>query len=179
MRVPSLTQSRALLEVITVRLATHPVAIQEYVERTLLFHVMNPSDLKVLVETAIEQLVTEGFIDVDSSGSYEPTQLSKATVSSYMTPEDGLLIHDELRRALQAFVMDGEMHVFYLLTPIQLHGTLEIDWQIFRREMENLDDSGMRVLSYIGINPGLVIKMYGRAFYIPVLLPRDDRFQGQ
>lgn len=154
-----LTCSRALLEVITVRLATHPIAIQEYVRRTLLFHIMEAQNLDLMVEEAIHQLIADGFIEVDNSGSYQATQLSRAVVSSYMTPEDGLLVHGELRRALQAFVMDGELHVFYLFTPIQLNGMTEIDWQIFRREMENLDDSGMRVLRLIGVNPGLVNKM--------------------
>ena len=154
-----LTCNRALLEVITVRLATHPVAIQEYVRRTLLFHSMDWDDLHKLIETATEQLVEEGFVVVDSNDSYEATLLSKATVSSYMTPEDGLLLYDELQRAMRAFVMDGDMHIFYLFTPISFHGITEIDWQIFRREMENLDDSGMRVLKHVGVNPGLVIKM--------------------
>ena len=152
--------NRALLEVITVRLATHPIAVQEYLRRTLLFHTIHWDRLQKMVEIAIEQLTVEGFITIDNSGSYEASQLSRATVSSYMTPEDGLLIHDELRRAMQAFVMDGEMHIFYLFTPIHFYGTTEIDWQIFRREMENLEDSGMRVLKQIGVNPGLVIKMY-------------------
>ena len=154
-----LTCNRALLEVITVRLATHPIAIQEYVRRTLLFHTMEAQDLDSMVEKAINQLIADGFIEVDNSGSYQATQLSRAVVSSYMTPEDGLLIHGELQRALQAFVMDGELHVFYLFTPIHLNGMTEIDWQIFRREMENLDDSGMRVLRLIGVKPGLVNKM--------------------
>lgn len=155
-----LKRNRALLEVITVRLATHPIAIQEYVRRTLLFHTIEPQILDGMVDEAIEQLTTDGFVEPDSSGSYQATRLSKATVSSYLTPEDGLLIHDELRRALQAFVMDGEMHIFYLFTPIQLNEMTEIDWQIFRREMEDLDDSGMRVLGLIGVNPGLVNNMY-------------------
>ena len=154
-----LTCNRALLEVITVRLATHPIAIQEYVRRTLLFHTMETQNLNSMVEKAIDQLKADGFVEVDNSGSYQATRLSRAVVSSYMTPEDGLLIHGELRRALQAFVMDGELHVFYLFTPIQLNGMTEIDWQIFRREMENLDESGMRVLHLIGVNPGLVNKM--------------------
>lgn len=154
-----LTCNRALLEVITVRLATHPIAIQEYVRRTLMFHTMEAQDLGLMVEKAIDQLIADGFIEVDNSGSYQATQLSRAVVASYMTPEDGLLVHGELRRALQAFVMDGDLHVFYLFTPIQSNGMTEIDWQIFRREMENLDDSGMRVLRLIGVNPGLVNKM--------------------
>ena len=120
---------------------------------------MDWDDLHKLIETATKQLLKESFIVINSNDSYEATLLSKATVSSYMTPEDGLLLYDELQRAMRAFVMDGDMHIFYLFTPISFHGITEIDWQLFRREMENLDDSGMRVLKHVGVNPGLVIKM--------------------
>jgi hypothetical protein len=149
-----------LLEVITVRLATHQAAILEYVQRTLLFHTVEPSLLHSMVEKAIQELITAGFLTIGRIGSYEATRLSQATVGSFMSPEDGLLVHDELQQALRAFVMDGEMHIFYLFTPVQLYGQIELDWQIFRREMESLDDSGLRVLGFIGVNPALVNKMY-------------------
>ena len=150
---------RALLEVITVRLATYDAAVQEYVQRTLLFHTINLTLLESMVESAIRQLVSEGFLEVDKTGCYEATRLGQAVVKSFMSPEDGLLVHDELQRALQAFVMDGEMHVFYLFTPVQLYALVEIDWQLFRRQLEGLDDSGLRALSFIGVNPGLVNRM--------------------
>ena len=163
-RERALKYGRALLEVITVRLATHEAAIQEYVQRTLLFHTIELSLLDSMVEVAIGELVSAGFLTIDKTGSYEPTRLSQATVGSFMTPEDGLLVHDELQQALRAFVMDGELHIFYLFTPVQLYGLADLDWQIFRREMESLDDSGLRVLGFIGVNPALVNKMYSDEF---------------
>ncbi|KAL8953695.1 MAG: hypothetical protein Q9222_000440 [Ikaeria aurantiellina] len=150
---------RALLEVITVRLATHMNTIDEYVQRTLLCHTMDRAQLKVWVEDTIRELETAGQITVDSNGSYEATPLSRATVGSCMTPEDGVFVHDELQRALRAFVMDGEMHVFYMFTPISIWGLGDINWRIFRREVERLDESGMRVLEFVGIKPAFVNRM--------------------
>lgn len=150
---------RALLEVITVRLATHMAAIQEYVQRTLLYHTMDRVQLDTMVTTTLEELLASELITLDSLGSYEATALSQATVASYLTPEDGIFIHGELRRALQAFVMDGEMHMFYTFTPVHNSGVSEINWPIFRREMESLDESGLRVLNFVGVNPGLVNRM--------------------
>lgn len=150
---------RALLEVITVRLATHETAIEEYVQRTLLCHTIDSGPLETMVETAIRELVSEGFLTIDKFGSYEPSRLSKATVNAFMTPEDGLLVHDELHQALQAFVMDSEIQIFYLFTPVQLHSLVDVNWQIFRRELNNLDDSGLRALGFIGVNPAEVNKM--------------------
>jgi len=151
--------NRALLEVITVRLATHMTTIQEYIQRTLLFHSMDRQLLDALVQTTIEDLMASGMIAVDGAGSYAATLLSQAIIASSLTPEDGMFIHGELQRALRAFVMDGEMHVFYMFTPVQLPVLGDINWPIFRREMDGLDESGIRVLEFVGVNPGLVNRM--------------------
>ena len=149
---------RALLEVITVRLATHLSAIQEYVQRTLLYHSMDRALLATMVSNTLEELIGSGLVTVDSFGTFEATLLSKATVASSLTPEDGIFLHGELRRALQAFVMDGEMHIFYTFTPLY-NAQTDINWPIFRRELESLDESGLRVLEFVGVNPGLVNRM--------------------
>lgn len=149
---------RALLEVITIRLATHTAAIEEYVQKTLLYHTMDRALLDTMVSKTLEELIESGLVTVDSFGSYEATLLSQATVASSLTPEDGIFIHGELRRALRAFVMDGEMHIFYTFTPLYNSQT-DINWPIFRRELESLDESGLRVLEFVGVNPGLVNRM--------------------
>ena len=149
---------RALLEVITVRLATHMAAIQEYVQKTLLYYTMDRTLLDTMVSKTLEELIDSGLVTVDKFGSYEATLLSQATVASYLTPEDGIFLHGELRQALRAFVMDGEMHIFYTFTPLYSSQT-DINWPIFRREMESLDESGLRVLEFVGVNPGLVNRM--------------------
>lgn len=149
---------RALLEVITVRLATHQAAIHEYVQKTLLYHTMDRALLDAMMSKTLEELTKSGLVTVDNFGSYEATLLSQATVASYLTPEDGIFLHGELRRALRAFVMDGEMHIFYTFTPLYSSQT-DINWPVFRREMESLDESGLRVLDFVGVNPGFVNRM--------------------
>lgn len=152
--------SRALLEVITVRLATHINAIDEYIQRTLLYHTMDKVRLKDWVAETINELQITAQISLDSMGMYQATPLSRATVGACMTPEDGVFVHDELRRALQAFVMDGEMHVFYMFTPVNISNIGDINWRIFRTEIEKLDESGLRVLEFVGINPAFVNRMF-------------------
>ncbi|KAL8809130.1 MAG: hypothetical protein Q9200_003695 [Gallowayella weberi] len=159
---------RALLEVLTIRLATHAGAIDEYVRRTLLHHSMDKDELRLWVETTMKELQSTGQIRIDATGSYEATPLARATVGSCMTPEDGVFVHDELQRALRAFVMDGEMHVFYMFTPINIWGIGDINWRIFRGEVDGLDESGMRVLDFVGISPAA---NSGRQ------LPEDDEEQ--
>lgn len=166
---------RALLEVITVRLATSPESVNAYMKKTLLYHsVVNSGanednrtaakvDLRPLwadVEASLEALQTIGFVGKGEFGDYEPTRFGKAVVASALDPEDAVFIHSELQRALQAFVLDGEMHVLYTFTPV--HDTIgtAINWRRFWEEMEQLDESGLRVLRFLGLKPSVISKMW-------------------
>jgi replicative superfamily II helicase len=61
-----------------------------------------------------------------------------------------------MRRALECFVMDGEMHVLYLFTPLQTNSPSDVSWPIFRDQIEDLDESGMRALRCVGVSPSMV-----------------------
>ena len=137
------------MEVLAIRLATHTNAINDYISRTLLYHTMDRVVLNEMVETTIQELIDTHLVTVDNTGSYEATLLGQAIVVSSLTPEDGIFIHEELQRALRAFVMDGEMHIFYTFTPVQSAGLANINWPLFRREMDGLDESGLRVLRFV------------------------------
>ena len=64
------------------------------------------------MESALRELIDEELLRLKDDESYEATQLGQAVVASAFAPEDGLFVHDELKRALKAFVMDGDMHIF-------------------------------------------------------------------
>ncbi|PGH19211.1 hypothetical protein AJ80_04182 [Polytolypa hystricis UAMH7299] len=148
---------RALLEAIATRLISSWDAINEYVERTLLYQTTEREDLMSMVESTLQELLESGLLEHKEDGSYKPTRLGQAVVASSFSPEDGVFIHDELKRALQSFVMDGEMHVFYMFAP--LGSSLDIDWSAFRDEINKLDDSGIRALTLIGVKPAFVNSM--------------------
>lgn len=137
----------------------HMDAIQDYVQRTLLFHTMERDSLDNMVNSTMDDLIASGLVTLTSTGSYEATLLGHAIIASSLTPEDGIFLHGELQRALQAFVMDGDMHIFYTFTPLQGSLAADINWPIFRREMEALDESGLRVLRFVGVKPSFVNKM--------------------
>ncbi|KAI8194013.1 DNA polymerase theta [Colletotrichum sp. SAR 10_65] len=149
---------RALLEVIAVRLATSKDALDDYLSKTLLAHAGPSEPLQECVETSLRNLQSMGFITADVLGNYQPTKLGHAIVASALDPDDGVFIHKELEKALQAFVMDGEMHILYTFTPVHDFGT-NINWQVFRNEMENLDDSGHRVLGFLGLKRAVINRL--------------------
>ena len=147
---------RALLEVVATRLATHPGGIQEYVERTLLYRTQNAGAVAATVSAALQDLELESFIRRTEEDCYEATALGQATVASGFSPEDGRFIYAELRRAMQAFVLDTELHIFYTFSPVSSLDATRIDWPSFRQAVESLDESDLRVLSFCGVNPAFI-----------------------
>jgi replicative superfamily II helicase len=147
---------RALLEVIVTRLANSRQTVDDYVRKSLLFQTVDHTMVWSMLADGIHDLCTTSLIRNTSFDSFEPTLLGQAIVASSLTPEDGIFVHNEMRRALESFVMDGEMHIFYLFTPVQTTTLGDISWPVFRDQLENLDESGMRALRCVGINPSLV-----------------------
>ncbi|KAL1970531.1 hypothetical protein VTN77DRAFT_4175 [Rasamsonia byssochlamydoides] len=150
---------RALLEAIATRLVSGREAIQEYMECTLLYRTRDKAEILDLIESALGELVKEELVRLRDDESYEPTRIGQAIVASSFAPDDGLFVYDELRRALQAFVMDGEMHIFYMFTPLQVAQNTNIDWPTFRDQLDALDESGLRALQFVGVQPGFVNTM--------------------
>lgn len=148
----------ALLEVIAIKLATGRASLDDYIGKTLLAQTTEPATIDSLVETSLKNLQAMGFIDIDEHSDFQATQLGKAIVASALDPEDGVFIHKELKKALKAFVMDGDMHILYTFTPVN-DSVADINWRVFWNEMEALDESGLRVLKLLGLKPTEVARM--------------------
>lgn len=127
-------------------------------KKTLLYHTIDQEELRLMVEMTLKDLLENKLVEETQSYSYEATRLGQALVASSLAPEDGLFVHRELRKSLEAFVLDGEMHVLYTFTPVQaMQGN--INWQIFRKEVDMLDESNLRALGFVGLKPLLINKM--------------------
>ena len=153
---------RAVLEVLCTRMISTYDGLQDYAQNSLLWHTaLNHKVVLDMLDTAILALLTDRLIEVSEHDTYVPTALGCAIVASGLTPEDGLFVHADLRQALSSFVMDSEMHLFYLFTPIPqptagFPMTNEVSWPTFRTLLEQLDEPSLRALRLIGINPALV-----------------------
>jgi hypothetical protein len=101
-----------------------------------------------------------GYEAYPKSNSLEcnATRLGQATVSSSLAPEDGFFIHRELHKSLGSFVMGCDMQALYAFTRLQV-AYAHINWQIFRKEVEALDGSDMKVLFFVGLNPAIISKV--------------------
>ena len=156
---------RATLEVIATRMISTYEELQEYAENSLLWQTASSHEMVLdMLDTALTALLGDKLIEVTEFDTYTPTPLGAAIVASGLTPEDGLFVHSDLRQAISSFVMDSEMHLFYLFTPIPsvsstTSSTLDISWVTFRNMLEKLDEPSIRALQLIGINPGLVNRL--------------------
>ncbi|KAH6650177.1 P-loop containing nucleoside triphosphate hydrolase protein [Chaetomium tenue] len=150
---------RALLEVIAIRLAVTRESLDDYVSKTMLAYSAEPQSIQDHVEASIADLQNMRFIDIDDDGDFQATLLGKAVVASSLDPEDGIFIHNELKKALQAFVLDGDMHVLYNFTPVHDLDGVTVNWKVFWYEMQHLDASGHRVMHFLGLKPFIVDKM--------------------
>lgn len=156
---------RAVLEVLSTRMMSTYEGLQEYAEHSLLWHTAENHNVVLdMLDMAIASLLQDKLIEVSEFDTYIPTALGVAIVASGLTPEDGLFVYADLRQALSSFVMDSEMHLFYLFTPIPSPSTYmamthDISWPLFRTLLEQLDDPSLRALRLIGINPGYVNRL--------------------
>ncbi|KAK4186168.1 P-loop containing nucleoside triphosphate hydrolase protein [Podospora australis] len=150
---------KALLEVIAIRLATSRESLDHYVSKTMLAYSTESHFIQENIEASLRNLKMSGFITTDEDGNFQATLLGKAIVASALDPEDGVFIHHELQKALKGFVMDGDMHVLYSFTPIPDLENFAVNWRIFWNEVQQLDDSGHRVLISVGLSPGMLNRM--------------------
>jgi hypothetical protein len=131
-------------------------SVDDYVHSSLLWHTLDRKMVYVMVDEAISELLSNGLIQTGQfEECFNPTKLGIAVVASGLTPEDGIFACSELR-VLESFVMAGDLHLFYLFTPIQTIGLADISWPTFRHQLDGLDDSGMRAIRLIGVNPAFV-----------------------
>ncbi|KAJ6787290.1 hypothetical protein PWT90_01711 [Aphanocladium album] len=162
---------RAVLEVIAVRLATSYDSIRFYFGKSLLALSQDMARVDEDLKASLKDLEGLELIESDQFGNYAPTQLGKAIVASAIDPDDGIFVHRELVKALRAFVMDGELHILYVFTPVQDLG-VTVNWQVFRNELQLLDDSGLRVLRFLGIKPTAVLK-FAQGVPVPENTPEE------
>ena len=150
---------------IATKLATSIESVGDYMAKTLLQcsaddkndPLINQEELSEMVRMTIQDMESTNLIKRDNF-ELQATTLGQAIVASSLAPEDGIFVHKELSKALQAFVMDGEMHVLYAFTPVQATQSA-INWKIFLLEVEAFDESNMRALSFVGLKPTILNKM--------------------
>ncbi|KAF7666225.1 hypothetical protein LDENG_00114630 [Lucifuga dentata] len=159
---------RAILEIIVGGVASTPQDVRSYASCSLLAASMKcnskeESDAqtsKGAIEACVEWLMENEFISIQKDGQEErycPTQLGAATLSSSLSPPEALGIFADLQRAMKGFVLENDLHILYLITPLYAEWTT-IDWYQFFCLWEQLSSSMKRVAELVGVQEGFLAR---------------------
>ncbi|XP_078115890.1 DNA polymerase theta isoform X1 [Sander vitreus] len=159
---------RAILEIIVGGLASTPQDVSSYALCSLLAASMKCESRKELneetnkgaIEACVEWLMENEFISIQKDGQEErycPTQLGAATLSSSLSPPEAVGIFADLQRAMKGFVLENDLHILYLITPLYAEWTT-IDWYQFFCLWEQLSSSMKRVAELVGVQEGFLAR---------------------
>ncbi|XP_077426796.1 DNA polymerase theta isoform X2 [Vanacampus margaritifer] len=162
---------RAILEIIVGGVARTPQDVRLYASCSLLAastkcnskEETKGESNKGAIEACVEWLMENEFISVQKDGQEEqycPTQLGAATLSSSLSPAEALGIFADLQRAMKGFVLENDLHILYLITPLYAEWTT-IDWYQFFCLWEQLSSSMKRVAELVGVQEGFLARSVG------------------
>ncbi|XP_069022863.1 DNA polymerase theta [Embiotoca jacksoni] len=162
---------RAILEIIVGGVASTPQDVRLYASCSLLAASVkcdgkkesNEDTNKGAIEACVEWLMENEFISIKKEGGderYCPTQLGAATLSSSLSPPEALGIFADLQRAMKSFVLENDLHILYLITPLYAEWTT-IDWYQFFCLWEQLSSSMKRVAELVGVQEGFLARSVG------------------
>ncbi|XP_072239390.1 DNA polymerase theta [Leuresthes tenuis] len=159
---------RAILEIIVGGVASTPQDVGLYASCSLLAASLkcdgkkesNEETNRGAIEASVEWLMENEFISIQKEGQderYCPTQLGAATLSSSLSPPEALGIFADLQRAMKGFVLENDLHILYLITPLYAEWTT-IDWYQFFCLWEQLPSSMKRVAEMVGVQEGFLAR---------------------
>ncbi|XP_040477243.1 DNA polymerase theta [Ursus maritimus] len=164
---------RAILEIIVGGVASTSQDMQTYASCTFLAASMKEGKLGIqknqksvqlgAIEACVMWLVENEFIQITEASDgtegkvYHPTHLGSATLSSSLSPTDTLDIFADLQRAMKGFVLENDLHIVYLVTPMFEDWTT-IDWYRFFCLWEKLPTSMKRVAELVGVEEGFLAR---------------------
>uniref|UniRef100_A0A8C3JRQ8 DNA polymerase theta n=1 Tax=Calidris pygmaea TaxID=425635 RepID=A0A8C3JRQ8_9CHAR len=167
------SMKRAILEIIVGGVASTPDDVQTYASCTLLAFSLKESKWGIEkaqdkaqtgpIKACVAWLLENEFIQVLESGNdvkakvYHPTHLGSATLSSSLSPTEAMEIFADLQRAMKSFVLENDLHIVYLVTPVYEEWTT-IDWYQFFCLWEKLPASMKRVAELVGIEEGFLAR---------------------
>jgi hypothetical protein len=167
---------RAILEIVVSGVAQETNDLIKYASCTLLVQQEAQESSKPeqndFIKQCLDWLIKNNFIanvqikiqDSESKQIYKATSLGNAVLASAMAPDEGLVIFDELQKAMQCFVLENELQLIYEVTPINiseywLNSASTIDWNFYLSVIEGFSSDRKRVANLVGVRESFIIKM--------------------
>ncbi|GFR73382.1 DNA polymerase theta-like, partial [Elysia marginata] len=164
---------RAVLEVVVSGVAPSPEDVMTYVNCTLLSASLNcdsscENSNSLLIDSCIQFLQDNEFVTVQKSKNddgvevshFHPTLLGSAILASSLSPDEGLAVFAELQKARRAFVLDTDLHIIYLVTPMYASdmSSSSLDWCHYYALWEALTPADRRVAEMVGVSEAFIAR---------------------
>ncbi|EPS63523.1 hypothetical protein M569_11260, partial [Genlisea aurea] len=122
--------THAILEVVAGGIVQTANDINRYVRCTLLNSTKPFEDVVKSAQDSLRWLCHKKFLEWnDEAKLYSTTPLGLASFGSSLCPEESLIVLDDLMRAREGFVLASDLHLVYLVTPINVE--VEPDWELY------------------------------------------------
>ncbi|EGI59836.1 PREDICTED: DNA polymerase theta [Acromyrmex echinatior] len=151
---------RALLEAVASEVLYTYKDLELYINCTLL-SLNEQSDVQIFSNEAIKFLLDNEFLllqTTERESRWVATPLGKACLAASIPPREGLFLFEELQKARRCFVLDTELHVIYLVTPLSSGCQIgTVDWMTFHELWNTMSESERRVGKLVGVEERFVL----------------------
>ncbi|KAK4364934.1 hypothetical protein RND71_016292 [Anisodus tanguticus] len=148
----------AILEVVAGGIVQTASDINRYVRCTLLNSTKPFDDVVKSAQDSLRWLCHKKFLEwSEDTKLYTVTPLGRAAFGSSLSPEESLVVLDDLIRAREGFVLASDLHVVYLVTPINVD--LEPDWELYYQRFMELSALDQSVGNRVGVQEPFLMRM--------------------
>ncbi|CAK9217649.1 unnamed protein product [Sphagnum jensenii] len=160
---------RALLEVVAGGVVQSAADVQRYVRCTLL-NATQPFDQVVkAAQDSLRWLCHQHLLSWNSESQlYTSTPLGRAAFGSSLSPEESLVVFEDLVKAREGFVLASDLHLLYEVTPTYVD--LEPDWTAYYQHFVELSPIDQVVANRVGVVEPFLLRM---AHGVPIMEQRS------
>ncbi|XP_042498308.1 helicase and polymerase-containing protein TEBICHI isoform X2 [Macadamia integrifolia] len=150
--------THAILEVVAGGIVQTASDIHRYVRCTLLNSTKPFQDVVKSAQDSLRWLCHRKFLEWNEETKlYSTTPLGRAAFGSSLSPEESLVVLDDLARAREGFVLASDLHVVYLVTPINVD--VEPDWKLYYERFMEVSPLDQSVGNRVGVVEPFLMRM--------------------
>lgn len=164
--------THAILEVVAGGIVQTADDIHRYVRCTLLNSTKPFQDVVKSAQESLRWLCHRKFLEWNEDTKlYSTTPLGRAAFGSSLSPEESLIVLDDLSRAREGFVLASDLHLVYLVTPTNVD--VEPDWELYYGRFMELSALDQSVGNRVGVVEPFLMRM---AHGAPIRTSHQSRY---
>ncbi|KAG0498218.1 hypothetical protein HPP92_002909 [Vanilla planifolia] len=150
--------THAIMEVVAGGIVQSARDIHRYVRCTLLNSTKPFEDVVKSAQDSLRWLCHKKFLEWNQETRlYSSTPLGRAAFGSSLNPEESLVVLSDLSRAREGFVLASDLHLVYLVTPINVE--VEPDWELYYQRFMELSSLDQSVGNRVGVMEPFLMRM--------------------